>query len=318
MGRVPRGDFTNATSATVTFVTSRIPGLSGGGWRVSGTLAVTHSRSDGEIVLSDASITGSLILTGATIRHPGELALNLDGVACADLLLPAHVDGCCDLRHAQVGTLYVPNVAEQPPTRLAGLTYTTLDLGDTAPVHQQIAWLHRDPDGFHPQPYEQLAAYHRGAGNDRDARRVLLAKHRARRRHVPRTWRLPRLLRPLHPALAAVWQIPGWLYDGLSGYGYVPWRAVPWLLAASATGALTLRDVAASHPTDTTWINAVLLGLDATLPTHPLGVHDPVSLTGEHHLVALALRIVGYAVVLSVIPAVIRAVGRHLTGALQQ
>lgn len=156
-----------------------------------------------------------------------------------------------------------------------------------------------------------MAAYYRSIGHERDARRVLLAKHRSRRRHIPATWHLPRILRPLRPVLAGVWRIPSWLYDGLSGYGYVPWRALLWFLAATTTGAITLHDAAPiGKPTGHRWINALLLGLDATLPTHPLGIHEKAELTGPNYGIALALQVVGYALALTVIPAITRTLNR--------
>ncbi|CAM5572533.1 hypothetical protein SCANM63S_08017 [Streptomyces canarius] len=53
-------------------------------------------------------------------------------------------------------------------------------------VARRVAWrgIRRSP-GYNPQPYEQLASWFRKAGHD-DARRVLLAKQRHRRRTLPR------------------------------------------------------------------------------------------------------------------------------------
>src|SRR5690606_18622356 len=184
----------------------------------------------GEVRLPSAHIAGPLDFGGAILANPGQLALNLEGVECPHVRLPTITFGQVDLRRARLGTLRLPTPPEQPAMRLAGLTYTDLD--PDPPVRERIAWLRRDPDGFHPQPYEQLATYYRSIGHDRDARRVLLAKHRTRRRRIPHTWHIPRLLRPLRPVLATAWRIPGWMYDALSGYGYVPWRAFIWLLAA--------------------------------------------------------------------------------------
>jgi hypothetical protein len=42
----------------------------------------------------------------------------------------------------------------------------------TIDVHRRLAWLRRDPDGYLPQPYEQLAAVYRRTGHDWEARRV--------------------------------------------------------------------------------------------------------------------------------------------------
>ena len=97
------------------------------------------------------------------------------------------------------------------------------------------------------------------------------------------------------------------MYDALSGYGYVPWRAFTWLLAAIATGTLTLHNTApTTTPTSNTSINALLLALDATLPTSPLGIRDQANLTGLNYGIALALQSIGYALALALIPTLTR------------
>jgi hypothetical protein len=75
--------------------------------------------------------------------------------------------------------------------------------------------------GMPPQPYEQLAAVYRKAGRDEDARRISIAKQRARRRTIALPSRL--------------WNL---LLDILVGYGYRTWLAGLWLLAWWAVGTL--------------------------------------------------------------------------------
>ncbi|MEU8259332.1 hypothetical protein AB0C02_01730, partial [Micromonospora sp. NPDC048999] len=261
----------------------------------------------GEIRLPGAHIGGQLAFNGATLTNPRGLALALGGVECPHVRLPPQAKGRLDLANARLGVLDVPAVLNQPPMRLAGLTYNDLDPDPDPPARHRITWLRRDPAGFHPQPYEQLAAYYRSIGHDRDARRVLLAKQRTRRRSTPGTWRTPRYLRPL---LAAAWRIPGWLIDALSGYGYAPWRAFCWLIAAVITGTAFLHDVAPKAPTSNTNANALLLALDATVPTAPFGIRESVTLTGTSYAIALGLQILGYALVLAVVPAISRTLSR--------
>src|SRR4029453_15925776 len=78
---------------------------------------------------------------------------------------------------------------------------------------QRLGWLARNPRGYSPQPYEQLAAVSRRAGRDQDARTVAIAKQRARRR--------------THGWPEKLWSV---LLDGLVGYGYRTWLAGVWLL----------------------------------------------------------------------------------------
>src|SRR5690606_8151793 len=56
--------------------------------------------------------------------------------------------------------------------------------------------------------------------------------------------------------------------------------------------------------------NALLLALDATLPTHPLGIREDVDLTGLNYGIAFGLQVVGYAPALAVIPTLTRALNR--------
>jgi hypothetical protein len=85
----------------------------------------------------------------------------------------------------------------------------------------RLDWLARDPRGYAPQPYEQLAAVYRNAGRDEDARRISIAKQLARRRTLGLPCRL--------------WNL---LLDILVGYGYRTWLAGIWLLACWAVGTL--------------------------------------------------------------------------------
>ncbi|PZM91621.1 MAG: hypothetical protein DIU79_12650, partial [Actinobacteria bacterium] len=131
-----------------------------------GMLCGDGFTATGEVGLIGAHIAGILAFKGATLTNPGQRALDLRDVECPHLFLPTRTDGQCDLRRARLGTLRLPIPPEQPAMRLAGLTYTDLDPDPDPPVRQRIAWLRRDPDGFHPQPYEQLATYYRSIGHD--------------------------------------------------------------------------------------------------------------------------------------------------------
>ena len=260
----------------------------------------------GEINLVGARIRSDLDLAAATLSNPDRLVLDLEALECPRVWVPSNVDGIVDLRRARLGTL---DLGASPPRKmvLADLTYSDLDPDPDPPVRRRIAWLRRDPGGFHPQPYEQLALYYRSLGHERDARVVLLSKIRTRRRTLPKTWRGPRWINSI---LGVGWRAPGWLIDMLSGYGYVPWRAFCWLVIAVAGGAALLRDVTPHSPTGDQTVNALLLALDATIPTAPLGIRDQVVLSGSYFGIALALQILGYAIVLAILPAASRALSR--------
>jgi hypothetical protein len=88
-------------------------------------------------------------------------------------------------------------------------------------VAARLGWLARDEEGYVPQPYEQLAACYRRAGQDDDARKVAIAKQRRRRQTLNR---------------------PGKAWNSLLrwtvGYGYRTWQAGLWLLGLLAVGAV--------------------------------------------------------------------------------
>ena len=65
--------------------------------------------------------------------------------------------------------------------RISGLVYDHIRSGRAAQqVSERLDWISRDPAGYLPQPYEQLATWFRRIGHDDDARKVLLAKQQQR------------------------------------------------------------------------------------------------------------------------------------------
>jgi hypothetical protein len=120
--------------------------------------------------------------------------------------------GSTFLSEAEVRVLHDDPGMWPKELRLAGFAYNAL--AEQAPVSakQRLAWLRRDPDGYSPQPYEQLTAVYRRAGRDQEARTVAIAKQRARRHTLGLPGRL--------------WSL---LLDGLVGYGYRTWLAAVWL-----------------------------------------------------------------------------------------
>jgi hypothetical protein len=115
--------------------------------------------------------------------------------------------------------------------KLLGLTYEFLYEHPPVTVLQRLDWLTRDPDGYSPQPYEQLAAAYRRAGREHDARTIAIAKQRARRH----TFTKQRGLRRLLAWPGSVWSL---LLDVLVGYGYRTWLAGVWLFGLMLIGSV--------------------------------------------------------------------------------
>src|SRR5262249_31397121 len=123
------------------------------------------------------------------------------------------------------------------------------------PANQRLAWLRRDPEPHHPQPYEQLASHYRSTGQDSDARTVLLAQHRIRRRQLnrpPRPW--------------------GHLQDAPRRYGSRPTRALGWLILLIAVLTL-VAIIQPPHPTSPQAppVHPLIYAVDVALPVLDLG-----------------------------------------------
>lgn len=80
---------------------------------------------------------------------------------------------------------------------------------------KRLEWLARQPDGFIPQPYRQLAKVLREAGDDAGARKVLIAMEDSRLKYG---------------GLSAPQRVASRILRATVGYGYTPLRAL-WYIA---------------------------------------------------------------------------------------
>ncbi|WP_415942100.1 oxidoreductase [Streptomyces sp. 067-1] len=191
--------------------------------------------ANGTVRLRGARVSDNLTFEGAVLNGPRDgrgpsLVAPLMQAADVDLTLARPPSGTVDLRGAQVSSLHDGEHSWPDVVELDGFVYGSVKvdeagerreaLGRRGSVAHRVAWIRRSP-GYSPQPYEQLASWYRKAGHDDDARRVLLARQRHRRRTLPRA--------------ARVW---GHLLDATVGYGYRPWLAGVWLLALTSLGTL--------------------------------------------------------------------------------
>jgi hypothetical protein len=146
------------------------------------------------------------------------------------------------------------------------------------------------PQRYVPQPYEQLAAVFRCGGLDKEARLVLLEKHRRDRTTIP--WRQ--------------WYRKLWSYaqDCLVGYGYVPWRAFLWLLLLLLSSAVLVVSTTSCDFVDG-------LGYSAGLVVPGLGSPDSsCKVTGSWRLLGLFLAILSITLGATVVAAVARVARR--------
>jgi hypothetical protein len=252
-------------------------------------------RAEGETRMLGVRVGGRLRFDGAHLANPGGNALTADqmvvteGMYCQDGF---QAEGGISLYRTSIGVL-----CDDPgswPRRLVLDGFTYEGLYPYLPAGRRLTWLRR-MDDYRAQPYEQLAAYYRRLGHDEQARRVLLARMRARTSERP--W------------LARSW---GWFQDVLAGYGYAPGRAVGWLVGVFMVGWVffQLHRPAPAKPQDHPVFHAALYALDLMLPAPALGQEQAWDPQGGALAVATGLRIFGWVLAIAVVAGITRALSR--------
>jgi hypothetical protein len=285
------------------------PAISADHLTVAGNFTARHGfAADGGLLLIHAEIGLQLTFAGAELRAPDSWALHLGGARAGSLWLTF---AKAPVGRVRLSGLTVDTFFDDPATwpaelDLIGCTYRLLIARTPTPpgtpsppqevtVQRRLGWLCRSPDGFAPQPYEELAAMYRRNGQDAESRRVLLERQRRRRSALPQPGRLF-----------------GYALDGLIGYGYRTWLAGIWLVVFWALGTLTftLQPSTARNPLEAPEHNAALQALDLLLPIIDLG-HDGVwRQTGMAQYVAALLVIAGWVLTTAVVAGLARVFNR--------
>ncbi|MGI5457451.1 hypothetical protein ACQEWB_30660 [Streptomyces sp. CA-249302] len=175
----------------------------------------------GRIAMSNAVVRSYLSFYGAVLdAGEADEALVCRGTQAAQLALQFGEipKGVVDLSRTRAALIH-----DDPATWPDSLIVDGTVYGILRPALRaadRLPWLARDPEGFTPQPYEQLATVYQSHGRDADARTVLVARHRN--------------LRPVLPLPARLWSL---LQDVTVGYGYRPRRAIGLLLCLLAAGS---------------------------------------------------------------------------------
>jgi len=250
----------------------------------------------GAVTFSGARVAGQLSLRGALLRNENGTALSVQRIQAEELLMRTAepIRGVADLSYARVSLLRDDAASWPERLQLDGLQYETLDPPLTA--RERLEWLHRDTDGYAPQPYERLAQTYRSLGLDSDGRSVLLAKARDRRATQG-------LLR----------KIVGWLQDILVGYGYRPFRAASWLVALLAFGTIVFSQHQPHklNADDTPHFNAFIYTLDLILPIGDLGQERLFAPEGVYQWIANFIVGSGLLLGLTVAAGATRALSRE-------
>jgi len=246
---------TNSPALTADGLTIEQDMICRSGRTVDDSLQARRFTVKGKISLVGSRISGKLDLTTASLANPSGSALCLQAANVADLLLlPGHrPDGDVDLTHARVG-IFEDDPATWPEALcLRDFTYDSLS-NQQVSVRRRLEWLARNQGGYLPQPYDQLVAAYKRAGDEQAARKVAIAKQRRRRRAYS----------PL-----------SWLWYLTVGYGYRPWLAGAWALALAAVGTAVFSHAYPAHMIATSphppAFHAAAYALDLLLPVIGLG-----------------------------------------------
>jgi len=249
----------------------------------------------GAVRFNGARISGFLNFRDADLTASHGFALTLTRASARELdLRTATAPAEVDLSHATVGVIRDSAHSWPATLRLNGLRYEQLDQPGTA--KERADWLERDDRlSYVPEPFEQLAAFYRRIGHDDEARRVLLAKQRARRRTLS--------------ASARGW---GALQDAVVGYGYRPERALAWLVGLLGLGTLAF-GLHPPRPIGTGSgppFNPLIYSLDLLLPVINFGVSRAYTSDGAYQWLAYLLTAAGWILATAIAAGVARAVNR--------
>lgn len=270
--------------------------LSASGLRVGQVLRLCEGfTAHGKVTLAGVSAGSSVCFERAVLSNPEGIALSCWRLETRELALPVArpVRGVIDLRHARIGVLKDDPETWPESLRLDGFAYDVLE--PRLPAEGRLRWLRRDRSGYLSNRYEQLAGAYRAAGDDGDARTVLLARHRDRRATLPWYRRL--------------W---GYLQDVTVGYGYRPARAVLWLAALLTIGTAEFAHyrptaVDAAHGPG---FNPFVYTADLLLPVIDFGQEHAFVSHGHAQLLADALVAAGWVLASTVAAGFTRAVNR--------
>ncbi|MFK0155519.1 oxidoreductase [Streptomyces sp. NPDC090499] len=286
--RNPDGRFAlNAPQLTVGRTLYLTPAGVGGPWQ-SGTTPARGTRiqrfeCQGGVRLDDGRFGDAVDLERARLTFTDDQELSLRRVQAPELRFLGEEPqrGRVVLSGARVVNLVDRATSWPGPGRLhmGGFGYENLVPQGPFPLTRRLDWVAAATAEYNPEPYERLATVLRAAGEDEDAREVLLAKQRRRRETLP-------------PA-AKLW---GFAQDLTVAYGYRPGRAAVWMAVLWAAGTLAFAHAphppmnSGGHPA---WDPALFV-LDLLLPVIDLGQVGQWRLTGGWQWAAAVMILLGW------------------------
>lgn len=270
-------------------------------------------RAEGQVRIRRASVGRAVdlrgcVLGGLTDRH----ALNAFGLHCQELsLLPAEPPprpvtlrkAECELFGDNEQLWRAEGGVELDDFRYQNFSAGVADI-DRATVEERIERLRTaSAGGYHPGPYDQLAAVFRDNGTEEHAVAVLIAKQRERYRSMAAHSRF--LLRPS----VRLWSL---LQRVTVNYGYRPMRAALWLVLFAIAGTWWF----AYHPLvpvdeqkHPVW-NPFLYTVDQLIPIVNFGNDDVWRADGPSQWITAVLIAVGWILATTVAAGISRALRR--------
>jgi hypothetical protein len=264
--------------------------------KVAADVFCDRMTSAGRIRAAGATIGGELSFKNARISNNAGAALDAPELDSGQLSLrlaePA--EGLIDLSHSHIRIIRDDPRCWPSELSIDGMTYEALE--PRLPARQRLQWLARDPSGYQPGPYEQLAAHYTMIGQTAEARHVMYASERMQSRAkapLARTWRL--------------------LQDLTIGYGYRPRRAVAWLVILLAAGSITfaIAPPPPLGPGTAPHFNPVIYALDLLLPVVDLGQKHAFNPGGAEQWLSYLLVAAGWVLVTTVAAGAARVLSRR-------
>ncbi|MFI0366358.1 hypothetical protein ACH35V_00680 [Actinomadura sp. 1N219] len=246
------------------------------GFTALGTVRLRSARFNGILSFSRGRLDSG---------DPARMALHASHMQADELLLwtDGQIKGRVSLSYSRIALIMDHPSVWPDELYLNGMTYETLRGGE---FKDRLSWVSRDRE-FHLQPYEQLASWYHGIGHDDLARKVQLAKLRARRRH-------------LNPVGKAWNQLLDWTV----GYGYRPWLAFAWFAALLATGT-TVFSIEEPRPVkpgnELPAFHALIYTLDLLIPLDTFGQQLSYDAVSWSRWVAYALVTTGWVLATALI-----------------
>jgi hypothetical protein len=267
------------------------------GIQTGGSVTLSEGfRAEGAVRLSRSRIGGGIFLDRARLENPAGDVIRCRNTQAQTLHLGPGLEasGIADFRNSQFANIRDEGAIWPRRLRISGLSYGEL-VPPLSPA-LRVAWLRRDVDGYHPRNYETLAAMYRNSGDDSSARRVLLAREREHRAHLP--W------------YGKAWS---WLQEVTVGYGYRPLRAAAWLLAFLAAGTLVF---GLHHPPPLAGVahpafNPLIYALDLLIPLVDLGQRSAYDPQGPQRWLAYLLIAVGWIFFTTIAAGIARVLRRQ-------